>query len=158
MPLIPVTVIQSSAEGWTKVLKLADESVDTNTTPQNDDEIFFQTENGGVYDYWGGLIYASPVGGTAPDLKTAWGEDATARGLIAGFGISNTDVEFTGLAQTNQTGTMIYGTATTDRHVRLTGIHVGAGGIFRMLWAQNASSPNATVVRAGTFLYYRRIN
>lgn len=156
MPLMPTSFVVNAAvsDAWTTVVKTVDESVDTNTTPQNDDELFFQTEAGVVYNLEGGIIYASPAGGGTPDLKTIWGEDATIRGFLAIMGVSNTDANFTGYAQTNQTATLILGTLAADRHARMSGLHVGNGGVFRLQWAQNASSGNATIVRAGSFLRY----
>ena len=35
---------------------------------------------------------------------------------------------------------------------------MGGGGTYRVLWAQNTSSANATIVRAGSILRYEQIN
>lgn len=140
----------------TRVVKTLNQSVASATDPVNDDELFFATEAGGIYLIHGLLIYSNAAG-TAPDLKTVWGEDTTIRGLVAGFGVSNTDANFTGIAQTNQTATMIYGTLTADRHVTVIGHHVGNGGTFRLMWAQNASNVTATIVKAGSYIGYQKI-
>jgi hypothetical protein len=154
---MPLHEVSSQAGEWVTVLKTVDESLNTNTTPQNDDHIFFATVAGAVYEFDGGIIYVSPIGGTTPDLKTVWGEDATIRGFVAAHGVSNTDANFTGWAQTNQTATLILGTTTADRHARFTGFHVANGGTFRLQWAQNASNGNDVTVKAGSFIRYRRV-
>lgn len=149
--------LRAGIGGWTTVLKTADESVASSTTTQNDDELFFVAALGAVYEIEGILYYVSVGGGGAPDLKTDWGEDATARGSIYIPGHSNTDTNFTGAADTNQTATIILGTAATPRLARFQGGHVGNGGTFRLRWAQYASGVNATVVKAGSVLRYRRL-
>lgn len=140
---------------WVDVPKTSDESVASSTTVQNDDELFFTTAAGTVYEINGMLIYHSPAGGGTPDLKTDWGEDSTARGTVTGTGYSNTDVNFTAAAETNQTATMVFGTATTPRVATIQGGHIGNGGTFRMRWAQFTSSGNPTIILAGSFLRYR---
>ncbi len=142
---------------WTTVVKTADESLNTNTTPQNDDHLFFATVAGGVYEFAGAIIYVSPVGTTTPDLKTVWGEDATIRGFVSAVGVSNSDANFTGFAQTNQTATLILGTLGTNRHAVFTGVHEGNGATFRLMWAQNVSNGNDVTVKAGSFIRYRKV-
>lgn len=144
---------------WTRVVKTADESVASSTVPQNDDELFFATVSGGYYDIILFIKYGSPAGGGTPDLKTVYGEDATARGQMFGNGISNTDTITTFSANADQTATIIAGTLATDRSlvVRSSG-YIANGGTFRLMWAQNASGVNATIVRAGSELAYRRIS
>ena len=149
--------LSDSITAWTNVIKTANESVDTNTTPQDDNHLFFATEVGAVYQIEGLLIYSNAAG-TTPDLKTVWGEDTTIRGFIAAHGVSNTDSNFTGYAQTNQTATIILGTVVADRHATIVGHHVGNGGTFRLQWAQNVSNGTATILKAGSYLRYRRVS
>ena len=144
---------------WGNVRKAADESVASSTTVQNDDELFFTAVSGGQYEIEVMLVYGSPAGGTTPDLKIDLGEDTTARGVVGTLvGFSNTDVAFGNVfGATNQTATWIFGTATTDRIAKLVGVHTGGGGTFRLRWAQNVSGVNATIVRAGSLIRYRRV-
>jgi hypothetical protein len=147
----------------TRVTKAADESVTSSTTIQNDDELFFTTTNGTVYLIEAIIIYASPAGGTNPDIKFAFGEGfATTdnnRGVLAALYFNTTDTAAQVLGNTNNgsanwsAGTAA--TAPTDRAVYVHGWHVGAGGTFRFVWAQNTSNASATIVRAGSWLQYR---
>ena len=143
---------------WTRIVKPSDESVASSTTPQNDDDLFFTGVSGGYYDIILFLKYGSPAGGGTPDLKTVYGEDATARGQMFGNGISNTDTISTFSCNADQSATIILGTLATDRSavIRSSG-YISNGGVFRLQWAQNASGVNATIMRAGSELSYRRI-
>jgi hypothetical protein len=155
------TLTDAENNAWDTVIKKSiDESVSASVTLQNDDELFFATASGGVYEFEFYLIYASPVGGGTPDFKFVTGEDATTRGVMAlpsGY-ISTTDtIGSPTSAFCNQTATFAIGTAATNRVARVHGWYVGNGGTFRLLWAQNTSNANPTIVRAGSLLRYRRI-
>jgi len=143
-------------DGWTMVIKAGDESVASSTTVQNDDDLFFTATSGAVYQVEMWLVYDNAAGG-APDLKLDLGEDATARGAFEGVGMSTADAAQAITALANQTATMTFGTATTKRMASLVGNHAGAGGTFRLRWAQNTSNGTATIVRAGSVLRYRRV-
>jgi hypothetical protein len=142
---------------WTEVVKAADESVAASTTLQNDNELLFATVDGAVYEIEAVIVYASPVGGATPAIKVAYGEDATVRGAMVDIGINTSNVATTGVSSANQTSTSAFGTAAGNRSFKHTGVYIGAGGTFRLLWAQNVSNAGATIVRAGSVLRYRRI-
>jgi hypothetical protein len=156
------TLTDLEADLWTQVIKALDESVSSSAVLQNDDELFFTATSGAIYEIEAVLVYGSPVGAGTPDVKFAFGEDSTAtRGtmsLIASLGTAeaNQGTTITPIA-TNQTGVFGAGTAATNRAQVVKGFHIGAGGTFRVLWAQNTSDANATIVRAGSVLRYRRI-
>jgi hypothetical protein len=143
--------------GWdTTVTKAGDESIASSTVLQNDDELFFTTVSGAVYLIELFVIYGSPAGAGTPDLKIGVGEDATRRGILFGMGFSNTDGITNVGVWPDQTGT-VWGTAAADRVVYLFGQYIGNGGTFRLLWSQNTSGGNPTIVRAGSVLRYERI-
>jgi hypothetical protein len=144
---------------WTLVTKAADESVASSTVVQNDDELFFTAASGGLYDIEIALVFGSPAGAGTPDIKMVFGEDATARGAMHFIGARSTaDATVTpnGVLM-DQTVTISLGAEALDRMVRFIGTYRGGGGTFRLLWAQNVSGVNATIVRAGSVLRYRRI-
>jgi len=148
--------------GWdAEIVKTTDESLASNTTMQNDDELFFTATSGKVYLVQAIIIYGSPAGAGAPDLKIGFGEDTnTQRGSISGQ-IVVTTADGVGpltTSATNQGANWIVGTAAADRIFFAWGIHLGNGGTFRMVWAQNTSGTGATIVRAGSVLRYERIN
>jgi hypothetical protein len=143
--------------GWTEVVKVADESLASNTTLQTDDELIFTAANGAIYDIDGTLIYGSPAGAGTPDLKIAFGEDATARGQIRSIGLNTTDAASGADMLANRTATATHGTAAVDRSLKFSGVYWGGGGTFAVMWAQGTSSASALIVRAGSILRYRRL-
>jgi hypothetical protein len=159
---IDVTIAATTAGGvvWTEVVKGSDESVASSTVVQNDDELFFSATSGAVYDLELFLIYESPAGGGTPDIKLDFGEDGTARGMIAQAGTYSTANAVNNVTAIliNQSSVFSFGTDTNPRVLRATGWYVGGGGTFRVRWAQNTSGINATVVKAGSTLRYRRMN
>lgn len=147
----------SWANDWVEVVKAVDESV-TNTTLQGDDSITFSAASGKSYQIEVVVIYASPAGAGTPDIKMVFGEDTTARGVISGMGQTTTDVATLGTALQNGTSNFAFGTAATDRVIYFFGHYVGAGGTWRMQWAQQTSNANPVIVRAGSLLRYRQLN
>jgi hypothetical protein len=139
------------------VIKAADESVTSSTTLQDDDELFFATVSGAVYQLEVVIVYASPAGGTVPDMKVAFGEDAVFRGVLNAVYASATDAAASVFFPTDSTVAQLnVGTATTNRVILLTGWHVAGGGTFRFRWAQVSLNASPTIVRAGSDLRYRR--
>jgi hypothetical protein len=151
-------LISANSNSWTTVTKLVDESVASNATVQADDELFFTPVSGGMYEFQLFLIYASPAGGGTPDFQVAFGQDGTMRGTLSLMGPSTGDgaAATTLQAQTGSTGS--YGTATSNRMLMtLGGVYFGSGAQAGVYWAQTNSGVNATILRAGSMLWYRRI-
>ena len=155
---VPTTIaISTFGDGFTTVTKASDESVSGSTTIQNDDELLFTASSGTPYVVEFAVVYASPVGGTTPDIKLDFGEDTTARGGFTVIYMSTTDAWGTGTPKADRTDTISAGTATTKRVITGRGNYVGAGGTFRIRWAQNTSNANATTVYAGSYLRYKAV-
>jgi hypothetical protein len=152
------TLTDAETGAWTVITKGSDQSV-TTATLTTDTALQFATVSGGVYEIELMLIYASPVGGSAPDFKVALGEgDVTSRGVFNYTGWSTSDFATTSAALANSgTALASLGTATSNRVARLVGSWVAAGGTFRLSWCQATANANATVLRAGSLLRYRRI-
>ncbi len=155
-PLVDVGLFGGVA--WTTVTKAGDEGVFSNTVLQADDELFFTAASGGIYEFSACIIYVSTAGAGTPDIKFAFGEDATARGILQYFGFSSADANTTATAGTinNATG-LVLGTAATNRVFSVIGSFLGAGGTFGFYFCQNTSGTNATTVKAGSVLRYRRV-
>jgi hypothetical protein len=144
--------------GWTVVTKALDESVTSSTTLQADDELVFAAVSGGLYEVELFVIFASPAGGSTPDLKVATGEDNTNRGGLLVFVYLNTGETATATPLTAvRNVTAAINTDTANSAFLARGPYVGGGGTFALMWAQNTSDTNATTVRAGSVLRYRRI-
>ena len=157
-----VHAMPANPEGisWTIITKVSDESVTSSTALQADDELLFTAVSTAIYEIEVFAIYVSPVGAGTPDFKCGMGEDTTGRGisLVEAY-YNSADTVSTVAASSSQTNTggVVLGTAATNRVCLLHGWHVGAGGTLKFVWAQGTSDANATTVKAGSLLRYRRI-
>lgn len=141
---------------WTAIItKPSDESVTTSTALQNDDDFAFATVDGALYEVEIVIEYVNSAGSTG-DLKMDFGEDANTRGAVQGIGVSAADAASTQTALTNQTDTLVFGVATGNRGALIRGAFRGAGGTWRVRWAQNVSG-GTTKILAGSVLRYRRV-
>lgn len=147
----------SDATAWTTITKSTDESVASSNVLQDDDELSFATVAGAVYEFEAVLVYGSPAGGGTPDFKTAFGEDSTSRGVWWSLFWSTGDLANATQQLVNLTLSAGGGTATGDRSYFAKGHFVGGGGTFKLQWAQNSANANATILRAGSVLRYRRV-
>ncbi len=163
MPADPVTsaamVAALGGVAWTTVVKGGDTSVSSNTVVAADPNLVFTAVNGAVYEVQILMVYVSPVGAGTPDMKVAVGEDSVVRGAFNCLGsLTTADAAQANNLNSQQNATpLAFGTAATNRIAFLQGTHNGAGGTFSVLWAQNTSGTNATTVKAGSLLRYRRI-
>lgn len=147
-----------SGDAWTTVIKSADQSVASQTAPQNDTDLFFATISGAVYRIELFIIYASPAGGATPGFKIALGEDATARGTIHIIGSNSSNAVISSGVSTNGTSPGLnFITAATNKGISGLGVHWANGGTFRFQWAQNTSGVGADIVRAGSYLRYIKV-
>ena len=146
--------ISTLVDGYTTVTKGSNESVSSSTAVQNDDELLFTASSGTPYVVSFAIVYANAAGAT-PDIKIDVGEDSTARGVFAVYYNNSADTETVTALTSNQTTTLTAGTATTKRTIYGQGWHTGAGGTFRIRWAQGTSNATATIVYAGSYLRYR---
>lgn len=147
-----------AAESWTTLRKASDESVSSSTTLQDDNDMTFTAANGTYYYFEYVIIYASPVGGGTPDLKIAMGESGTTAGVWEAVYPGTNDVGAIAGTLTDQTTTIAVGTGTSKRTFFGSGTHVGAGGSFKVRWAQNTSNANNTTLYTGSYFRYRTVS
>lgn len=149
---------------WSVVEATMDEDVSSNTTVQNDDELFFSVTAGAYYEIVGTLLYSSPAGGGTPDMKVTFNGPATFAGLFSMDNYITTGEAVTADsgAVSPPSGTHGLGTATAARVSTLrawvTSSSSGSGSsgaIFQ--WAQNTSNMNPTRRLAGSFLCYQQV-
>jgi len=146
-----------SGSDWDAVLtKSADEDVSSNTTPQNDNDLFFTTVNNAFYEFEMILIVSSPVGGATPDWKGDFGEDGTFRGYMFTPAAASGSLIYT-VVSIQQGQTWAIGTGTQAYPHIIRGSFWAGGGTARLRWAQNTSSGNLTRVHQGSLLRYKRI-
>lgn len=145
-----------TGDSWTVVSKASDEDR-TNNTFANDSELFFTATNNVIYFIELYLIYASPAGGGTPDFRYRIGEDATSRGIFHNTQYTGSDSNQDNSTHADQATTVSCGTATTKRVAVSSGAYIGAGGTFRVIWAQVTTDANPTRLYTGSFLRYRVI-
>lgn len=158
MTLSPTTSRSGGAAAdFTAVVKSADQSISGSTVLANDSELLFVAGAAVTYELQILVIYASPAGGATPDMKVAFGEDATARGVLNSTVLGTTDTPSAFSQNCDQAATVTIGTNAANRLANFWGYYTGNGGTFRVLWAQNTSDANATIMRARSQLRYRVI-
>lgn len=145
-------------------VKAADESVTSSTTLQDDDELQVSVEASAVYEVTGLLIFgADPAG----DLKLGWSAPTSATFSWALMGGNASIAATSGSVildrQTiTSTGYQLGGVTanTTIMTARLRGIlRVSTtAGTFKLQWAQLASSVNATIMKADSWIRLRRVS
>lgn len=150
------------------VIKSVDESLASNTTLQNDDELFVTVENGATYR--GECVLGTTGAGSATlgDITIGWtfpGGTLThhAIGLTSAvaYGVSTTGqvnaVRFR--STTSPSSTYSFGTPSTNLgfvHIKFS-YACTADGTLQLQWAQRVSTATATTVGAGSYLSLQRV-
>lgn len=98
-----------------------------------------------------GMQFGVPAGATGDWSGTGWGRDATASVGTAGWTVR--------MNQNTITQNRTFGGDTTDLTVHVRGVLVTAGtaGTFSLDWAQAVVDAGATIVRAMSYIYLRRV-
>ncbi len=141
---------------FTTIRKTSDESVTSNTTVQDDDELTFSATNGVAFEVEAVLVYASPVGGGTPDFKVQIHDGGGVDGAFVVTYLSTSDTATVGVVTNG--ATIAAGTAAGKRVVHFRGGFTGGGSALTVQWAQNTSNGNATTVYAGSVLRYRALS
>jgi hypothetical protein len=148
---------------WNAVVAASDQDISSQTTPQNDSELFFSLTAAKLYAFDLDLVYSSPVGAGTPDLKFAFAGPATLTGQWSiDMWLTTADAAGTISQSTALTTTGTIGTAATPRMAHIigwcysTGGGSGSSGLI-LQWSQNTSGANATRRHAGSTLRYRQV-
>ena len=141
--------------------KTADQSVTSNVTVASDSDLAVAVDASGVYVVLWSLV---TDGAAAGDIRYSWSGPASAtmlwesRGLAAGdtvnVAVASTDVAAIGTAVTH--GTIASGTSSRVNGSGLLVVSATAGNL-QLQWAQGTSSATATKVKAGSWLWARRV-
>lgn len=149
-----VTADELAARQTTIAIKTVDESLASNTTLQNDDELFVTVAANTTYKVEAVLIYS---GATTGDMKVAftWPTSATMPWGLLGY---TTALAFQAVAFSAPSSGTPFSVgcngAGNDLVLYLSGtLTVGStAGTLQIQWAQAASDATATIVRAGSWL------
>jgi hypothetical protein len=156
----------SGSGGDSLVVKASDETVTSSTSVQDDDELFFATATAGTYAFEL-TLFLSTTSQTAD-----WKGDFTApAGATCFFGPNDTYQLSNQWSMTSQatnplalktcSDTLIWGgnnTGITGVFVRGIVIAGGTAGNFQFRWAQNSSEAVNNIVKANSFIRYRKIS
>ncbi len=163
---LPGSVLPVSNGGaiWTTVVAAADQDIASNTTPANDNELFFTMVANKVYEFDALIMYVAVAGGATPDFKYQFNGPATLTGgwFTNVHALSTSDAGATTGNTTSLPSAQTAGTAATPRVIRVfgwaysTGGGVGSAG-FIFQWSQNTSGANPTTRLAGSLLQYRKL-
>ena len=137
-------------------VKAGDESVssaDTGTTLQDDDDLQFTLGASAYYEIEMRLHIT--CASTTPEFKFAYVAIDGTWGLQGIFSTNTASFE---VVAVQSTGSATQDTAdlngTNDGYLTMKGIAAtgGAGGLFKLQWAQNVSDATAVVVKAGSYM------
>lgn len=143
--------------GKTYVYKTADESVASSTTLQDDDHLFFTTVAAGIYAFEMLLWFTSAS--SNPDLKWQLIEpDGT---FVIGYQTYYLNSSQPGHANEGSSfDTEFFTAGEVADLLWVRGIIEagGAGGTFKLQWAQANSDATAMTIKKGSFLNYKKLN
>ena len=155
-----VTITATGAGGRTLVSKTADQSITSDSTLNNDSELFFPMLANTKYQFKLEVFFDT---GAVPDFKWRHSGPAAAtlvriaeRDSAPGSGTLSFSVA---TAYSTVDNTLVTTSGTTGGYVSLEGIiHNGVNaGDFHFQWSQNSSSATATTVRAGSYIEYVQV-
>lgn len=142
--------------------KTSDETVTSNTTVQNDDQLLLPLSTNARY-LFDSIIFYSGAATPAGDLKIKWTGPAGAVMQWANFGVNtsalttyNVVVEALAAASPRAVGTNGAGAWMSCRPggILTTG---STSGNLQLQWAQNASSATGTIIYAGSYIRLIRV-
>ncbi len=150
---------QLGANNFTLVQKTSDEIRTSTTTLAADSTIKFTMAANTMYAFRATIYF---TGDAAPDFKFGHTGPAGSSFIVIHhrFTVPGASTLVVGaLNAYNTTGVAVAGTVGGNSCLYLDGsIQNGAtGGDFQFLWAQNTSSANNSIVRAGSFIEYRTV-
>lgn len=165
-PLAGETVLASHYPKVRVIKKSAVESVTSNITMQDDDDLTVALDAGKTYLI---QLRAGMGGATAGEIRVEWGTTGGVAQLTArhcqGPGVSTTDVQDTGTRNAiHDLGTdVLYGTdnirsGTFSEEFLVETTTANAAGTLTLRWAQSGSNATATTVSPSSFMVVTEID
>jgi hypothetical protein len=147
-----------SGGAWTTIMKTADQSISSNTTPANDNTLYFSMSSGHVYQIRGAIYFGFASGGGGAKLGFT-GPTGTIITITAYTGLPNSGTPGFN-ATLGGSGWGSYAVAAADYGTMGSIIFTilvdptTASGTFAFQWSQNVSETTATTVYAGSYIEY----
>jgi hypothetical protein len=151
-------------------IKAANEQLISNTTLQNDDELFLSVETNATYRVTLVLYAQTAASDIAGDIKFAFTFPSGSTLHFTGTGPNNADLSSGGstnangewiarMSATSGSSNIPYGMSGSAIGIILqaTLITSSTAGTLQLQWAQNASDPDALTVLAGSSIEARRV-
>jgi hypothetical protein len=142
-------------------IKGSDESLISNTTLQDDNDLSVTVAANSVYELSYMIIYEA---GTVGDIKFRWVGPASAtlqfaanRLLVTAAGVNDDTVSSDPINTVVTAGGQGSGFTLAIEGKGLLRV-AGTAGTFKLQWAQDTSSSGATIVKADSFMVLRRIS
>lgn len=150
--------------------KAADQTVTSNATLADDTHLALALPAAGTYVVEG--IFLASSASTTPELKIAWAYTGTlASGYRVGFGPSTASTDPLGATAQGVRAAAAGNTAATITAATAYGLDgtnwtaiiekgvviVSTAGTLKIQWAQNVSNATGTTLRAGSYLWARRM-
>lgn len=139
------------------VIKSADESVTSSDTLQDDDELQVTLLANATYEIEFFIWWASAS--ATPDVKFAFIE---ADGTYILCGVTSAGGNGGSIVGTDNTASptsLVIGAASESfMNAKVLAFPAGAGGLWKVQWAQNISDATATICKAGSWIKARRID
>lgn len=142
-------------ESILKAVKTSDEDVTSSTALQDDDELLVTVEANGVYHFEAVIIAYSAS--ATPDLKFQFIEPDGTFDVVVTSGLGGDLISY---IDESSSASVVDITAATEKVKYFTGIvrAGGAGGTFKLQWAQNVSNATATTVKADSYMRLTKMN
>lgn len=165
-----ITAAQLTAMLPDVVIKAADESLSSNTTLQNDDELFLSVAASAKYVVDLQIFAITAANDVTEDIKLGFTFPSGSTLHFSGTGPNNADLS--GAASSNSNGEWIARmsatSGTTTIPYGMSGVELGlslrailitstTAGTLQLQWAQNSSTANALTVSAGSMMRARRV-
>lgn len=150
------------------VRKIADETVTSSTTLQNDDHLFLPVAANAIY-LVEVVLMSLDTGDFVGDIATAFTYPTGTTAHVTGIGPHNTDLSAGSnsntewIARQGQTGTAStatpygVGTIATGLILRAQIATGGTAGTLNLQWAQNVSNATGTTVKTGSWMRMERV-
>lgn len=147
----------TAAGGATYVYKTADESVTSSTTFQDDDHLFFTVAANGIYAFEAFLKFSNAT--ASVHAKGLFVEPDGTYDMMITY-VNTGGITPTKWDETTATSFLMQIDSATPSVGIIRGVIIagGAGGTFKLQWAQASANASPTVHEKGSWIAYKKLN
>ena len=138
------------------IRKTADESVTSNTTPQDDDHLTFSIAANEVWSVDATLWHSSTS--ATPNFKCSFAAPAAATFMMGTWGLQTTGTfEWQNIRSASDTPTFLTGSTGNICFLRGVVVNGANAGSARITWAQATSNATATVLKQNSHMMIQKL-